>query len=270
MALRRNTIIVLLSMGLLAVAAMAAEPTYLLYRTWSLQRRMHGAEEKAVRSVLAKLAQLETPRADRVVLRALAAEQPDRRRSAAYAIFRARREDLAAVLREAWSAETSGLVRCSMIYFWGQLSGDQAVLRDLLIHDDPWTRLGAVKGLLRLGQLDIEPVIFEFARSDDNDLQRDAQLELQSLAVPMAELIGQPDEVLRAYAGTWTPGEWQSIRAWWGRHVTSRLLRDYVKWRYDKPSYWKRARLLQHEWDKNASGFLRMSEPNSVNEMDSD
>jgi hypothetical protein len=150
-----------------------------------------------------------------------------------------------------------------MIYYWAQLAGPPAesILRPLLASDDPWMALGAAKGLLRLGDLGAGKQVFSVAGGRDRGLYLDARKELQSLAAPLAGMIGQKVGIADVRPAEWSAGQLSQFQAWWRTHVTPRLLRDYLAWRNDKPDQWQKANLLLHEWKGRFGGFLRMSEP---------
>ena len=255
-----------LYLGVLAVVLLAAALLAGPVQTWHAvavaQRQFRAGTPSQKRSALRDLARLRSPQGDAVVRAALADRNADTRNDATYAIGTSHRTDLAGDLRAAWQREPDRPIRGGMIYYWAQLAGPAAepALRPMLASEDPWTALGAAKGLLRLGDLEAGEQVLSLAAGPDADLCVDARKELQSLAGPMAGMIGQKLEIADVRPVEWTVEQTARFQAWWRVHVTPRLLRDYLAWRNDKPDQWRKADLLLHEWKSRFGGFLRMSE----------
>jgi len=250
-------------LALVVTAALAAAPARRLYKATKAARRLRTGDERSRGKALRELAKLRLARADRLVTQALQDPAPSLRAAAAYAIFRAKRKDLAGLMLEASQREQVGRIRCDMLYYWAQLAGPscEARLSELLGSEDSWTALGAAMGLLRRGQKDAVGIVFAFAALGEPQLKKRAQAELQALIHPMATLIGQPLPAGLAPGSMWSAQHVAAVEAWWKVHVTRRLLSDWLAWKSKKPYYWMRVRLLQHEWDKHAGDFLRTARP---------
>lgn len=244
---------------LLAGGGLAAVPGYDQYKAWQAERLYRSGNSDAKRVALRSLAKLPTSRSRRVIREALSDRIPAARVAAGNAVFVGGLTGLAEDLWQAAQRETDGSVRAGMIVAWSQIVGDSARqrLRDLAGSPDPYARFGAIKGMLRLGDADVAKDMFVFAMDADRFKRRDAQRELLLLAQPIGQMIGQQIRVPNAKAGSWSPQDVAELQAWWQSHVTPRLLKDYLAWRYDRPEYWKKVDSLLHEWHKRAPGFLR-------------
>jgi len=256
----KRTIAVIL-VALLAVAGLVVGPALQQrYRLWRLERKLAAESVETRIKALRRLARLRLGEADTLVLdRLFNSADPQLRAGAARAIWRARRCDLADHLRRALATESDGEVRSALVWYWIDLSGDKAAAaaRRMLQSPDRWTRLGAATGLLWRGDPSAADVLFNLSLNKQHRLAGIAQRQLAYFASPLAEMIGQPLPVDAARAGAWSPREVELLRRWWTDHVTRRLLGDWLAWKRNKPEYWWLARLLQHEWDANAPGFLR-------------
>jgi hypothetical protein len=253
--------------GVLLAGAALAGPV----RVWNDVRAAEGMYRRgeAGRRALAlrHLASGRTGRGDAVVREALCGPDAKNRRDAARAICAARRTDLAAELQAAWQREADPPTRSSIIFYWSQLAGRAAepILRPMMTGDEPWTALAAAKALMRLGDPQATERVLSAAAGPgtgpDSGWRVDARRELQSLAVPMAAMIGQKVEIAGAPPAEWSAEQVTELQAWWRVHVTPRLLSDYLAWRNDKPDSWRKADLLLHEWKGRFGGFLRTQEP---------
>jgi hypothetical protein len=216
---------------------------------------------------LRRLASGRTCRGDAVVREALCGPDARIRRDATRAIAAARRTDMAGELQAAWGREDDAPTRGSMVFYWAQVAGGSAelVLRPMMAGDEPWTAEAAAKALMRLGDPQAAEQVFSAAagpgEGPGSGWRIDARKELQSLAVPMAAMIGQKIEIADVQPVDWSAEQVAQLQAWWRVHVTPRLVRDYLAWRGHKPDPWQKANLLLHEWRGRFGGFLRMGEP---------
>jgi hypothetical protein len=150
---------------------------------------------------LRRLASGRTCRGDAVVREALCGPDARIRRDAARAIAAARRTDMAGELQAAWGREDDAPTRGSMVFYWAQVAGGSAelVLRPMMAGDEPWTAEAAAKALMRLGDPQAAEQVFSAAagpgEGPGSGWRIDARKELQSLAVPMAAMIGQKIEI---------------------------------------------------------------------------
>jgi hypothetical protein len=249
--------------ALLLVGALLYGPVQTWQEVRRAEQRVHAGSPSQRRSALRDLAHYRTRRADGSLHAALAAPDAATRNDAVYAIGTGHRADMAPDLLLAWSREPDSQTRSSMVYYWAQLVGPaaEATLQPLLASKDPWTALGAAKGLLRLGHLEAARQVLEVAGGPDTELAVEARKELQSLVGPLAGMIGQKAEIADLRPAEWSPQQVSALDTWWQTHVTPRLLRDYLAWRNEKPDPWQMANLLLHEWKGRFSGFLRLSTP---------
>ncbi len=260
---RRN---ILIAAGVLLAACILAGPVRGWYDVRAAERVFRGGDPARRTAALRQLASARSRRGDAVVREALCGSDAKIRRDAARAIGAACRTDMAAELQAAWQREADPPTRGSMIFYWAQLAdrGAGPVLRPMMASDDPWTALAAAKALMRLGDSQATERVLSAAvgpgRGPDAGWRIDARKELQSLAVPMAAMIGQKVEIAGVQPSEWSAEQGAQLRAWWRAHVTPRLLSDYLAWRTDKPDPWQKANLLLHEWKGRFSGFLRMQE----------
>lgn len=259
---RRRTIRLAVLGLFIAAAGAAAGPIYVQYQAWQAERAYRKGDGDTRRTALRLLGRLDTSRSRRVIREALTDPMPMARTAAANAVFAGRYANLADDLWAAVQRETDSQVRGDMILLWSQLVGVLAEprLRELTESPDLNVRLGTAKGLLRLGETAAAKDVFAFAADADRFRRRDAQKELLLLARPMGVMIGQPIGTPDDKAGRWSRQYLEELQSWWQVHVTPRLLKDYLAWRYDKPGIWKKVDQLLHEWRTRAPGFLRSVE----------
>lgn len=258
----KHIVQLLLLVGLVAAASVAASPIYNQIQALLAESTYRQGDETARRTVLRKLGKLDTFRS-RCVLR-LALNDPDRRvrSAAAVAIFAGGMEDLADDLWATQQREPDSRTREQMILSWAQMVGPAArePVQVLLTSPDEYVRLGATRALVRLGDVTAADSLFAFAADSDRSLRYNAQRDLLSLSSAMGDMIGQPIDPPADTAGQWQATDLTDLQAWWAQHVTARLLQDYLTWRYEKTEYWRKVHSLLHEWHTLAPNFLRSDE----------
>ena len=114
--------------------------------------------------------------------------------------------------------------------------------------------MGSAAGLLALGQPAGGRELIDLARQPEHPARMLALDELQRIAGPMAETVGQPI--------AWPePGQeptrnfWTELHQFWQRWGTARLLNDVLSQRYAKSAEWYELGRLLHARDKVARWF---------------
>jgi len=177
---------------------------------------------------------------------------------AGYAAMRFRDTRNLPLLRRRADEGPDDAVRAKLILYAAQLSGRDVRLIDWLEagvnSSEPWRQVGSAAGLLALGQPAGGRQLIDLASRAEHPGHKMALAELQRIAGPMAEAVGQPL--------AWPePGDepaenlWIDLRRFWDQWGTVRLLNDVLSRRYPVSPRWHELKRLLHARDKVARWF---------------
>jgi len=240
-----------------AVAAAAAVADQISLR---LQMSgVRGMDPKTRAKALCQLALKRETRASKTVAEELQKEQ-DRSvlEWAGYAAARIRDPGNLGLLQRRADEEPDDAVRAKPIIFTAQLSARDARLKDWLeagVHSSqPWRQAGSAAGLLALGEPEGGRELIDLASQPEHPAHALALDELQRIAGPMAEAVGQP--IIWPKPGQeHTPEFLTDLRQFWKEWGTTRLLNDVLSQRYAQSPEWYELGRLLHARDKVARWF---------------
>jgi len=244
--------------GVLVAAAAAADQINL-----RLQVRAARSDDPQARiEALRRIALEREVRASDTVAEILQQEQ-DRGvlEWAGYAAMRLRDPRNLPCLRRRADEEPDDATRAKLILFTAQLAVRDAQQIDWLDwleaganSSEPWRQVGSAAGLLALGQPAGGRLLIGLASESDHPGHAMALVELQRIADPMAEAVGQP--IAWPESGQEpTQHFWADLCQFWNEWGTVRLLNDVLSQRYAQSAEWYELGRLLHARDKVARWF---------------